>query len=295
MRTLITGSAGFVGSHIRRQYPDAVACDIKNGWDCRDLFTSDDSHFDLVFHCAATVGGREGIDFNSAFLAADNFTIDGAMWRWALKTKPGRVVYFSSAAAYPTRIQNAPHRYRSHETDAFPGQSGEPDESYGWVKLMGEMVAKRVRKAGVPVTVVRPFSTYNVDQDPDYPWHQFAMRAHRHDDPFIVWGTGEQVRDWIHIDDLVAALVALVENNVNGPVNLGTGRALSMNSLASMFMEAAGYTAPIEHLLDKPMGVMYRVADHARLREWFVPQISVEEGITRSLEALAGTGLKLVA
>lgn len=289
MRVLITGSAGFVGRHLVKACQergfDVVACDLKDGWDCRDLFRSDESHFDLIFHCAATVGGREGIDHNAAFLAADNFEIDGAMWAWALRTKPGRIIYFSSAASYPKRIQSL-HGRVSHEDDAYPGATGEPDESYGWVKLMGEMVAKRVRKAGVSVTIVRPFSSYDYDQDPCYPFYQFIARAKRQDDPFVVWGDGSQVRDWIHVDDLVRAIFALIENEVDGPVNLGTGVGTSMDDLARICMQAAGYRARIEHLHDKPMGVRYRVSDNSTLLRYYRPRISIEEGVRRALEVV---------
>lgn len=294
MRVLITGHRGFLGRHLHHALSEhlPVCIDITDPHqpqDCREFFRHDNTRFDLVLHCAATVGGREGIDHNAAFLAADNFEIDGAMWRWALRTRPGRVVYFSSAAAYPTWRQR--NGLLSYECDAFPGAPGEPDESYGWAKLMGEMVASRVRKAGVPVTVIRPFSTYGVDQDPCYPWHQFALRAERRDNPYVVWGDGGQVRDWIFVSDLVDAIFALVDAEVDGPVNLGTGTGTSMDELAHKFMAAAGYNAPIKHLHDKPMGVRYRVCDNSLLRKYYEPKVTVDEGVRLSLETLAGNRL----
>jgi len=287
VRVLLTGSKGFIGSHLAREFPDATKCDIKNGWDCRDLFRSDDSHFDLIFHCAATVGGREGIDYNSALLGANNLQLDGAMFEWALRTRPGRVVYFSSAAAYPTWLQSSPHKCAEYELHP-ERMSGMTDESYGWAKLTGDLIAERVRKAGIPVTVVRPFSCYDFDQDEtDYPFPAFVRRAARKDDPFVVWGDGTQVRDWIHVDDLIAAILTLIEAEVDGPVNLGTGVGTSMDDLARLFMSEVGYEAPIQHLTDKPMGVQYRVANNALLRRYYEPRINLQEGIRQSLAALA--------
>jgi UDP-glucose 4-epimerase len=304
-RTLITGSAGFVGRHLveacRERDHDVVACDLKQDWDCRDLFRSDDSRFDLVFHCAATVGGRVGIDENAAFLGANNFQLDGAMFEWALNARPGRVVYFSSAAAYPTALQaenppwKLPHsdrwvggQIRLEETHCPVGDFvTEPDESYGLVKIVGEKIADRVRKAGVPVTVVRPFSSYGFDQDEaDYPFPAIIRRAARYEDPFIVWGDGTQTRDFIHVDDLVGALLALIDAEVDGPVNLGTGIGTTMDELATLCMEAAGYDAPIQHLLDKPTGVHYRVCDNTLLRQYYEPQITIQEGVRRALGAV---------
>lgn len=287
MRVLITGHRGFLGRHLHHAlYAHQPLCiditDPHQPQDCREFFRNDASHFDLVLHCAATVGGREGIDHNAAFLAADNVEIDGAMWRWALRARPGRVVYFSSAAAYPVLLQNA--GLTSREEYAFPGAAGEPDESYGWAKLTGEMVATRVRKAGVPVTVIRPFSTYGTDQcEDEYPFPAMIQRALRRDDPFLVWGDGNQTRDWLHVDDLVDAIFALVDAQVDGPVNLGTGVGTSMDELARLCMNAAGYSAPIRHLLGKPIGVRYRVADNTRLREFYTPRISIEEGVGRAV------------
>lgn len=288
MRALVTGSEGFLGRHfVEALSPsyEVVKIDIKNGWDCRDLAYDywDEGRFDLVLHCAATVGGREGIDYNAALLGANNLQLDGAMFEWALREPPGRFVYFSSAAAYPVMYQETTRRMRESLVDLATVDL--PDESYGWAKVTGEVIAQRVRDAGVAVTVVRPFSTYDYDQDDCYPFPEFIKRAKRRDDPFVVWGDGGQVRDWIHVDDLVAAVLALVRDHVDGPVNLGTGVGTSMDELAQLCMTTAGYEAPIEHLLDKPMGVRYRVADNTRLRAHYEPRITVEEGVRRALAA----------
>jgi nucleoside-diphosphate-sugar epimerase len=286
VKIIVTGSRGFIGRRIMaeaaRAYPLASIheCDLKEGYDCRSLFATD-QRADLVFHCAATVGGREGIDYNAAFLGANNLQLDGALFEWALRTKPGRVIYFSSAAAYPVAYQGYVHKLA--EDDLSMSDIRFPDESYGWAKLTGEVVAHRVRAAGIPITVVRPFSSYDYDQDDCYPFPEFIHRGLRHADPFTVWGDGLQTRDFIHVDDLVGAIFTMVRENIDGPCNLGTGVATSVDDLARLVMGSAGYMARIEHLLDKPMGVKYRVADNTRMRAFYEPKITIEEGVARGL------------
>lgn len=293
MRALVTGSAGFIGRHMTKALEEqgytVHEVDIVDGHDCRDFFSehSTNDDYDLVVHCAATVGGREGIDYKAALLGANNLQLDGALFEWALQAKPGRIVYFSSAASYPVELQNGPwadkgYRLREHEVD-LDDRPGMPDNTYGWAKLTGEIIVPHVRKAGVPVTVVRPFSSYDWDQDDCYPFPEFVKRAKRRDDPFVVWGDGSQVRDFIHINDIVGAILELVRQEVDGPVNLGTGVATSMDDLARLCMRTVGYEAPIKHLEDKPIGVRHRVAVVDELNRYYVPKITLEEGVRRAL------------
>lgn len=285
MRALVTGAAGFVGRHMtaalkRNGYMvrdnDLERCE---GEDCltifRDLQVAD---WDLVVHCAALVEGREMIDGSPAKIAAYNLMLDAAMFDWALEAKPGRIIYFSSSAAYPVGLQ------RENACPlAEPDAGDEPDQTYGFVKLTGERLASEIRGAGVPVTVVRPFSGYGSDQDDCYPFPAMIGRARRRDDPFVVWGDGQQVRDFIHIDDIVDAVLTLVDRGIDGPVNLGTGRGTSMDELARLVMNEAGYQAPIEHQSDKPSGVKHRVADTTLLNEFYTPTVTLEDGIARAL------------
>src|SRR6185312_3236842 len=206
--------------------------------------------------------------------------LDAAFFEWCLRAKPERVLYISSSASYPTLLQRGkPHRLQEHE-----GLLGGADQTYGWTKKCGEHLAEQVRKAGIGVTVVRPFSGYGEDQDSTYPFPAIIARAKSKQSPFQVWGDGHQVRDFIHVDDVVRLSLELMEMEVDGPVNLGTGVPTSMRQLAELAMAHVGYEAQIEPHPEMPEGVQYRVADITKLTEWgCAPRISLEEGIRRAL------------
>jgi nucleoside-diphosphate-sugar epimerase len=160
-----------------------------------------------------------------------------------------------------------------------------PDADYGWTKVTGEILARAARKAGLPVTVVRPFSGYGEDQSEDFPFRAIVERARRREDPFTIWGDGRQVRDWIHIDDVIAGILAVVESGTDEPVNVCTGVGTSMVDLARMACEVAGHEPEFEFRLDQPAGVAYRVGDPTRFHQYYKPQVSLREGVERALGA----------
>jgi nucleoside-diphosphate-sugar epimerase len=285
MKILITGDAGFVGRAFHRalekQNHEITGIDLVNGKEVRHFFATDTTQFDIVIHLAAIVGGRMTIEGNPLSVASD-LAIDADMFQWALRTRPKHIVYFSSSAAYPIFLQRLEYKQKLREVDINLEHIRTPDFTYGWAKLSGEMLASYARAEGLKVTVLRPFSGYGSDQALDYPFPSFIERAKRKADPFEVWGRGTQVRDFVHIDDVVGATFAAVINDVK-VMNICSGRPTSFIELAEMVMLQAGYLAPIKNNLDAPIGVEYRVGDPTRMLEVYEPKISLEEGIALAL------------
>jgi nucleoside-diphosphate-sugar epimerase len=287
---LVTGDQGFVGRHMLRALEVAgwqvTGLDVKRShWqDVRDVFRDTDASYDLVVHCAAVVGGRQMIERSPLALAVD-LSIDAELFGWALRARPGRIVYFSSSAAYPIEYQLRGEWLSLHEDLIDLAHIRTPDLVYGWSKLTGEMLAVHARAVGIPVTVLRPFSGYGEDQDLDYPFPSFIDRAARRADPFEIWGDGTQVRDWVHIDDVVGATMACIAQGVDGPLNIGHGRPTSFLELAGLVTEAAGYRPALALHRGRPAGVAYRVADPTRMLEVYRPVIPLELGIAKALVA----------
>lgn len=292
MKVLITGNAGFVGRHFEKRFKalgwDVVGIDIANSlpMDARDFFRKDNTYFDKVIHLAAVVGGRKLIEGEPLSLAVD-LSIDAEMFSWAMRTQPGCITYFSSSAAYPIELQaNDFGAYNLKESDINLDSISTPDMTYGWAKLTGEMLATHARRAGLTVHVYRPFSGYGTDQALDYPFPSFIKRGLDKADPFEIWGNGEQVRDFIHIADVVegaeAGCLAGIET-----ANLCTGIPTSFNDLAEIVASFAGYQPTIKHLPSEPTGVHYRVGNPTLMETFYTPKISLYEGIQRAFAGLS--------
>jgi nucleoside-diphosphate-sugar epimerase len=143
-------------------------------------------------------------------------------------------------------------------------------------------MARHARDAGLAVTVVRPYSGYGEDQSEDFPFGAFIGRARRREDPFEVWN-GAAVRDWIHIDDVVAGALAVVESGTEEPVSLCTGVGTSMLELAGMVCDRAGYSPKVVERADMPSGVNHRVGDPTVMNRYYRASVSLSEGVERAL------------
>lgn len=123
-----------------------------------DLGRLKEPAFGDVFHLSAVVGGRLVIDGNPLAVAID-LALDALCFNWAVKTKPERLLYASSSAAYPVDLQGKDGAVALKESDIqFGGRLGQPDMTYGWSKLTGEYLARIAHQHyGLHTACVRPF------------------------------------------------------------------------------------------------------------------------------------------
>ncbi len=255
----------------------------------QDTYKIDFERFSDVFHFAAIVGGRLKIDGDPLMVALD-LSIDSEFFYWITRHKPARVLYPSSSAAYPTSLQTTEGAIALSEGDIdFTKNLGTPDMTYGWTKLTGEFLAQIAAKHyGISIVCIRPFSGYGEDQETDYPVPAIALRAAKKENPFEVWGSGKQGRDFVHIDDIIDFIQLLMDNVSDGSAyNIGSGKLTSFLDLIEVFTSIAGYKPTIKPLLDKPVGVHSRYCNMSLVKEKFgwEAQISLEEGMRRVYEA----------
>jgi nucleoside-diphosphate-sugar epimerase len=322
-KILITGGAGFVGRHFCRCFlerGDAVHCvdsivpltggiDVANAWplfdprdfrnfrfykeDCRLYFQRvTDPDFDYTLHLAAMVGGREMIE-NNPLAVAEDLSIDAAYWQWAKITRPAKTICFSSSAAYPVKYQRKDdHCLLKEEMIDFSTDLGMPDMSYGWAKLTHEYLARLAyAKHGIKSVTYRPFSGYGEDQDKAYPFPSICKRVldNQGAKRLTVWGTGDQMRDFIHITDCVRGVIATMDKIEDGSaMNLSTGILCSFKQFAAAAAKISGYEPEVVGLSDKPEGVFARGGDVTRQRAMgFKHEITFDEGIRRALKYFA--------
>lgn len=321
---LVTGGCGFVGRRFVRRllqsgYRVTVVDDLSTGltpqqWpdflrptkaegrnlvfhraDFRNYAKVAAADFDLIVHLAAVVGGRMMIEGDPLAVATD-LAIDATLFNWVVKnSRPGRkVLYFSSSAAYPIGEQTAEHNRPLAEEliDLGGEQLGMPDMTYGWSKLTGEFLARHAaEKYGLDVVIYRPFSGYGEDQDFTYPFPSVVQRVGREESPLVVWGSGDQLRDFIYIDDCVEAVFASADRMAPGAaLNLGSGVGTSFRQLAQKACDVIGHDAVVVNDATKPEGVFARVGDCRRMFEYYRPAVALERGIELTYEYQCAQG-----
>jgi len=319
MRVLITGGAGFVGRHlVKRSLEEGFEVDcvdpiipLTGGleldkWfdfdprdfsafnfykvDCREFFLANmNEKYDNVFHAAAMVGGRLMIE-DFPLSVADDLSIDSHFWQWAVSSRPDNSICFSSSAAYPINLQTYDNYRLLKEDDIdLSGDIGMPDLSYGWAKLTHEYLSKLAyEKHGIKSVIFRPFSGYGEDQDLSYPFPSICKRVleQKGSKSIKVWGSGYQMRDFIHIDDCIDGIFLMMGiMEPNDAVNLSTGKLTSFKEFASLASNLAGFNPEVSGTSSKPEGVFARGGDTTlQLEMKFKPKISFEDGIKRALD-----------
>jgi nucleoside-diphosphate-sugar epimerase len=264
-RALVTGHRGFVGRHLVPELLEAGYA--VTGTEDMIPFLDDPPHgFDVIVHCAANIVNVEA-RMKIGMRAFDDIALDAAMCRYVEKNPPTQMFVAMSSCAVDF-----------------------PRDPYCTVKRTLEAFAETLISQEKPVTVLRPFSGYGGDQSEEYPFMAILNRVKRAarggSDPVVVWG-GDQVRDWLHIDDLVSAVIHAVRGGFGKgkTVEIGTGTGTSLKDLARLLcLEYGVDPGRIKCDHSKAVTSQFRVANPelARLLGWR-SRISLESGIARTV------------
>ena len=311
MKALVTGAAGFIGSHLTAALLDRGA-DV-TGVDCftdyypRSIKESNVAvnagrrgfHFiqaslqaaDLgalleekthVFHLAAQAGVRKSWGHDFRVYTDNNVDATQRLLEACVDRPLHRFVYASSSSVYGDNV-SMPMR-----EDALP----QPVSPYGVTKLAAEQLCYLYfANHGVPTTSVRYFTVYGPRQRPDMAFHRF-IRAALRGDAITLYGDGEQTRDFTFVTDAVAATIAAGDRGKTGcAYNVGGGSRVSVNKLFEIIAAIHGRPLEIRREPAQKGDMRDTFADTSRARAdlGFAPQVSLEQGLEAEYRWLAGT------
>jgi UDP-glucose 4-epimerase len=310
-RVLVTGGASFIGSHLVEDLVNhgadvRVADDLSSGEPINlaavdneielvegnlkrksfaDKVTAD---IDTVFHLAADHGGR-GYIANYPANCATNMALDNVVYESAAENGVNRICFASSACTYPTDIQQEKRRLREDMVSFNERGGAYADEVYGWAKLMGERSLQAYHEQyDIDASIVRIFTAYGPRENETHAIVALMAKAYAGQNPFQIWGDGEQTRNFTYVKDITRALRLAAENITDAtPVNAGISRYVTINEVAEAIFDHLGWEPDeINHMTDKPVGVRHRAADTTRAEELlgWEPQYTLEEGIENTLE-----------
>lgn len=307
--TVVTGAGGFIGGHLvadlRRQGRAIRAVDVKPlaEWyqalddvenivadlqlkaacaaACRDA--------DTVYQLAADMGGMGFIEHNKARCMLSVLT-STHMLQAALQAGVRRFFYSSSACVYNADKQRSPDVVPLREEDAYPAM---PEDGYGWEKLFTERMCRHFREDfGLLTRVARYHNVYG----PHGTWEGGREKAPAAicrkvieakltgSSEIMIWGTGEQTRSFMYIDDCIRGTQAILASDIEDPINLGSSELVTINQLVDIVETIAGVKLRRRYDLSAPKGVNGRNSDNLRIRErlGWEPGITLAQGLEKT-------------
>lgn len=239
-----------------------------------------------LFHLAAIHGGRGYVDLHNVECSM-NLVLDGQLFREALRANVEKIIFASSGCVYPNYLQSDPQK-ELYLTEEMVGPPYDADNMYGWAKLMGEFTLRHYAQKGLlKAASCRYFTVYGPRGKEDHAVIAMIGRAFIQQSPFEVWGTGEQIRNWTYIDDIVEGTILAAECIDDGTaINLGTMERIRVADAAVMILRHMEVEVPLKFLPDMPTGPYNRVASNhlaKKLLNW-EPRVPFRQGIQHTID-----------
>ncbi len=308
MKCIVTGAAGFVGSHLSERLLAAgynvVGIDCFTDYYAREIkernvaparqhkrftFIEDDlnrldlvallDEGDLVFHQAAQAGVRASWGASFEIYTTLNVMGTQRLLEACKEKMPTRFVYASSSSVYGDALKMPEHE------DDHP----RPISPYGVTKLAAEHLCNLYHKAfAIPTVSLRYFTVYGPRQRPDMAFNKWCQAA-LDDRELPLFGNGEQTRDFTYVDDIVDAIMATIEADCAGAViNLGGGNVVSVNQVLAVLAEIHGAPLRRNDVGAQKGDVKHTWADIERAGQLlgYAPQVALADGLRAEYEWL---------
>lgn len=304
-KVLVTGAAGFVGTHfveqlleqganvratvhnrpiiIDDQAIEKITADLTDIEDCRAACEG----VEYVCHAAGAVSAAAVTRNSPMEPIIANLILTARVLQAAWDCKVKRVLIYSSSTGYPAA------EYPIKEDQMFSDEPADVYFGYGWMRRYLELLGRFVaQKTDTEIVIVRPTATYGRHDDFD-PKTSHAMpalirRAVEKENPYIVWGTGDEVRDFLHVTDMVRGSLLMLQKAANcDPINIGYGKVVTIKEIVNIILNAADHkNADIQFDNTKPTTIPFRMVDTQKAKQLlnFEPQISLEDGIKDTIQ-----------
>ena len=303
---LVTGGTGMIGSHLvellleknanvrivahKREIPPELedrGLDVVSGDLTEKKFVEESvKGMDYVFHLAAYTGGLGRTSTHPASTLTPNLIMDGNVLECAKNEGIERFLYASCTCVYPN------YEKTLEEEDAWKGNPPEVHASYSWSKRMGERQAIAYHKEyGMNIAIVRPSNSYGPRDSDDletaHALGSLIMKAINKMDPFVIWGDGNPIREYIYARDAAKGMLLAMENYcVGDPINLASGEFVSISELARKILKITNTSPEIKLDKEKPSGQKRRVLSNKKAKEkiGFVAETSLDAGIEETIK-----------
>ena len=303
---LVTGGTGMIGSHLvelllernanvrivahEREIPPELedkGLDVVSGDLTEKKFVEESvKDMDYVFHLAAYTGGLCRTSTHPASTLTPNLIMDGNVLECAKNEGIERFLYASCTCVYPNDEKTL------EEEDAWKGNPPEIHASYSWSKRMGERQAIAYHKEyGMNIAIVRPSNSYGPRDSDDletaHALGSLIMKAINKMDPFVIWGDGNPIREYIYARDAAKGMLLAMENYcVGDPINLASGEFVSISELARKILKITNMSPKIKFDKEKPSGQKRRVLSNKKAEEkiGFVTETSLDTGIEETIK-----------
>ncbi len=298
-KVLVTGGGGFLGRHVidalgsrgvaqvyaprRRDY------DLTRETDVQQMFSEHPT--DLVIHLAAVVGGIGANRANPGRFLYENLIMGTLVMEYARRSSVHKFVGVGTICSYP-KYADVPF----HEEDLWSGYPEETNAPYGLAKKMLSVQGQAYRQQyGFNAIHVLPVNLYgpgdNFDPDSSHVIPALIRKCleaiDRRDDQIVCWGDGSPTREFLYVEDCAEAIVLATERyDGPEPVNIGTGREISIKELVELVAELTGFRGDIVWDTSKPNGQPRRCLDTSRAERLFGFRAKTDfrEGLERTID-----------